>query len=163
MPFLRHLGLSINRLVLKTQSEIYRQHRQKHFPYWQGINIFVSVSVQLHWYWPFKKTPLALDICTNLRTCSVKRPWIDRIHNVQVVIRVPPTPQRGKGMGKERGSQEGKNLRDRDRGGSPSPWSLWLSPSFILTSVPTRIANPRSAVRQKELSVACYHSQNWMI
>jgi hypothetical protein len=24
-------------------------------------------------------------------------------------------------MGKERGSQEGENLRDRDRGGSPSP------------------------------------------
>ena len=41
------------------------------------------------------------------------------MYNVQVAIRVPPTPQRGKGMGKERGSQEGENLRDRDRGGSP--------------------------------------------
>ena len=41
---------------------------------------------------------------------------------------------------------------------SPSPWSLWLSPSFILTSVSTRIANPRSAIRQTELSVAC---QRW--
>jgi len=39
------------------------------------------------------------------------------MYNVQVVIRVSPTPQRGKGMGKERGSQEGENLRDRDRGG----------------------------------------------
>ena len=93
-----------------------------------------------------------------MRTCSVKRPCIDKIYNVQVVLRVSPTPQRGKGMGKERGSQEGENLRDRDRGGSPSPWSLWLSPSFILTSVSTRIANPRSAIRQTELSVAC---QRW--
>ena len=42
-------------------------------------------------------------------------------------------------------------------------WSLWLSPSFILTSVSTRIANPRSAVRQKELSVACYRGLSWMI
>ena len=42
-------------------------------------------------------------------------------------------------------------------------WSLWLSPSFILTSVPTRIANPRSAVRQTELSVACYRGLSWMI
>ena len=41
---------------------------------------------------------------------------------------------------------------------SPLSWSLWLSPSFILTSVSTRIANPRSAVRQTELSVAC---QRW--
>ena len=32
-------------------------------------------------------------------------------------------------MGKERGSLEGENLRDRDRGGSPSPCSLWLSPA----------------------------------
>ena len=37
--------------------------------------------------------------------------------------------QRGKGVGKERGSLEGENLRDRDRGGSPSPCSLWLSPA----------------------------------
>ena len=50
-----------------------------------------------------------------MRTCSVKRPCIDRIYNVRVVFRVQPTPQRGKGMGKERGSQEGENLRDRDR------------------------------------------------
>ena len=42
-------------------------------------------------------------------------------------------------------------------------WKLWLSPSFILKSVPIRIANPRSAIRQKELSVACYHSLRWMI
>ena len=56
-----------------------------------------------------------------MRTCSVKRPCIDRIYNVPVVILVPPTPQRGKGMGKERGSHEGENLRDRDRGSSPSP------------------------------------------
>ena len=48
-----------------------------------------------------------------MRTCSVKRPCIDKIYNVQAVIRVLPTPQRGKGMGKERGSQEGENLRDR--------------------------------------------------
>ena len=31
------------------------------------------------------------------------------------------TSQRGKGVGKERGSHEGENLRDRDRGGSPFP------------------------------------------
>ena len=135
-------------------SKTHHRHRRKHFPHWQGINIFVSVSVQLHWHWPFKKTLLTWDICTNLRTGSVKRPWIDRMYNVQVVLRVPPTPQRGKGMGKERGSQEGENLRDRDRGGSPFPWFLWLSPSFMLTGVLFRIANPRSAIRQKELSVA---------
>ena len=51
-----------------------------------------------------------------MRTCSVKRPRIDRIYNVRVVLRVPPTPQRGKGVGKERGSHEGENLRDRVRG-----------------------------------------------
>ena len=51
-----------------------------------------------------------------MRTCSVKRPCIDRIYNVQVLIRVSPTPQRGTGVGKERGSQEGENLRDRVRG-----------------------------------------------
>ena len=51
-----------------------------------------------------------------MRTCSVKRPCIDRIYNVQVVIRVYPTPQRGTGVGKERGSHEGENLRDRVRG-----------------------------------------------
>ena len=32
--------------------------------------------MQLHWHWPFKKTLLTWDICTNLRTCSVKRPCI---------------------------------------------------------------------------------------
>ena len=64
-----------------------------------------------------------------MRTCSVKRPCIDRIYNVPVVIQVQPTPQRGTGVGKERGSLEGENLRDRDRGGSPSPCSLWLSPA----------------------------------
>ena len=150
-------------ILLKLYCKIYCWHRRKHFPYWQGVNIFVSILVQLHWHWPFKKTPLTWDICTNLRTCSVKRPCTYRIYNVQVVIRVSPTPQRGKGMGKERGSQEGENLRDRDRGGSPSPWSLWLSPSFILTSVSIWIANPRSVVRQTELSVVCYRRQNWMI
>ena len=67
-----------------------------------------------------KKTPLTWDICTNLRTCSVKRPCINRIYNVQVVLRVTPTPQRGTGVGKERGSHEGENLRDRVRGGSPA-------------------------------------------
>ena len=97
-------------------SEIYRQHCLKQFPYRQGINNFVSVSVQLHWHLPFKKTPLTWDICTNMRTCSIKRPCIDRIFNVQVVIRVQPTPQRGTGVGKERGSHEGENLRDRVRG-----------------------------------------------
>ena len=51
-----------------------------------------------------------------MRTCSVKRPYIDRIYNVQVVLRVQPTPQRGTGVGKERGSHEGENLRDRVRG-----------------------------------------------
>ena len=68
------------------------QHRRKHFPHRQVVNIFVSISVQLHWHWPFKKTPLTWDICTNMRTCSVKRPCIDRIYNVQVVLWVPPTP-----------------------------------------------------------------------
>ena len=52
-----------------------------------------------------------------MRTCSVKRPSFDRIYNVQVGIRVPLTPQRGTGVGKERGSHEGENLRDRVRGG----------------------------------------------
>ena len=51
-----------------------------------------------------------------MRTCSVKRPCIDKIYNVQVVLRVPPTPQRGTGVSKERGSHEGENLRDRVRG-----------------------------------------------
>ena len=182
MPALngRAFMLSTNWLLMKPHSEIYRKHRRKHFPYRQGINIFVSTSLQLHWHWPFKKTPLTWDICTNMRTCSVKRPCIDRIYNVQVVLRVQPTPRRGGGVSKERGSQEGENLRDRERGcqvqrsfsGVHEPcvseaqtctWSLWLSPSFILTSALIRIANPRSAVRQKELSVACYHSQSWMI
>ena len=49
-------------------------------------------------------------------TCSIKRPCINRIYNVPVVIRVYPTPQRGTGVGKERGSHEGENLRDRVRG-----------------------------------------------
>ena len=40
-------SLSKNRL-LKQYNEMYRQRRLKHFPYQQGINIFVSVSVQLH-------------------------------------------------------------------------------------------------------------------
>ena len=52
-----------------------------------------------------------------MRTCSVKRPCINSSYNVQVVIRVYPTPQRGTGVGKERGSHEGENLRDRVRGG----------------------------------------------
>ena len=108
--------LMIKGLLLKPRSEIYRQHRRKHFQCRQGINNFVSVSVQLHWHWLFKKTPLTWDICTNLRTCSVKRPCIDRIYNVQVVIRVQPTPRRGGGVSKERGSHEGENLRDRERG-----------------------------------------------
>ena len=43
-----------------------------------------------------------------MRTCSVKRPCIDRIYNVQVVLRVPPTPRWGVGMGKERGSKREK-------------------------------------------------------
>ena len=51
-----------------------------------------------------------------MRTCSVKRHCIDRIYNVQVVLRVLLTPQRGVGMGKESGSHEGENLRDRERG-----------------------------------------------
>ena len=51
-----------------------------------------------------------------MRTCSVKRPCIDRIYNVRVALLVQPTPRRGVGMGKERGSQEGENLRDRERG-----------------------------------------------
>ena len=34
-------------IIVKVYSEIYRQHRRKQFPYRQGINIFVSVSVQL--------------------------------------------------------------------------------------------------------------------
>ena len=56
-----------------------------------------------------------------MRTCSVKRPYTYRIYNVKVVIQVYPTPQRGTGVGKERGRHEGENLRDRVRGGSPSP------------------------------------------
>ena len=32
-----------------------------------------------------------------MRTCSVKRPCIDRTYNVQVVLRVTPTPRRGVG------------------------------------------------------------------
>ena len=63
-----------------------------------------------------KKTPLTWDICTNMRTCSVKRPCINRSYYVQVVIRVQPTPRRGGGVSKERGSHEGENLRDRERG-----------------------------------------------
>ena len=43
-------------LLLKPYSEIYRQRHLKHFPYRQGINISVTLSVQLHWHWPFKKT-----------------------------------------------------------------------------------------------------------
>ena len=30
------------------------QHRRKHFPYRQGINIFVSIPIQLHWHQPFQ-------------------------------------------------------------------------------------------------------------
>ena len=40
-------SLSKNRL-LKQYNEMYRQHCLKQFPYRQGINNFVSVSVQLH-------------------------------------------------------------------------------------------------------------------
>ena len=38
--------------------------------------------------------------------------------------------------------------------------SLWLSPSFIAATLLTGIANPRSAIPQRELSVASYHSKN---
>ena len=41
------LILSKNRL-LKQYNEMYHQHRRKHFPYQEGINIFVSIPVQLH-------------------------------------------------------------------------------------------------------------------
>lgn len=40
-------SLSKKRLLLKPHSEIYRQYRLKHFSYLQGINSFVSASVQL--------------------------------------------------------------------------------------------------------------------
>jgi hypothetical protein len=40
-------SLSKNRL-LKQYNEMYHQHCLKQFPYRQGINNFVSVSVQLH-------------------------------------------------------------------------------------------------------------------
>nr|DAX17079.1 MAG TPA: hypothetical protein [Caudoviricetes sp.] len=48
--------------------------------------------------------------------------------------------------------KEGDNQRDQEKGLPPLSLSLRFSPSFILTSVLIRIANPRSAVRQKELS-----------
>ena len=88
MPSLVKGELLLLSFAQPTIEKFSHQHHWKHFPYRQGINIFVSVSVQLHWHWPFKKTPLTWDICTNLRTCSVKRPCIDKIYNVQVVIRV---------------------------------------------------------------------------
>ena len=35
-----------------------------------------------------------------------------------------------------------------------------MSPSHIAATLSHRIANPRSAIPQRELSVACYHSKN---
>lgn len=40
------------------------------------------------------------------------------------------------------------------------PCSLWCFPSFIVATLLNRIANPRSAVRQKAVSGACYHNKN---
>ena len=61
----------------------------------------------------------------------------------------------------ERGSHEGENLR----GEGKRLWSAFLSPlglssSHIAATLSHRIANPKSAIPQRELSVACYHSKN---
>ena len=50
----------------------------KHFLYRQGINIFVSISVHLHWHLPFKKTHyplLALNLppLSKVRCCRPKK------------------------------------------------------------------------------------------
>ena len=68
-------------------------------------------------------------------------------------------PSGVRGVGKERGSHEGENLRDRVRGGK----SLTLVPLVvslvnIAATLLNGIANPRSAIRQKALSVAYYRS-----
>ena len=55
-------------LLLKLYSEIYRQHRLKHFPYRQGINNFVSASLQLHWHWPFNN---ALSLENRHHSCHM--------------------------------------------------------------------------------------------
>ena len=81
-----------------------------------------------------------------MRTCSVKRPCIDRIYNVQAVIRVQPTPQRGTGVGKKRGSHEGENLRDRVRGCK----SLTLVPLVV-----SRV-NSSNAIKWNSEPEKCY-------
>ena len=45
----------------------------KHFLYRQGINIFVSISVHLHWHLPFKKTHYPLPRTTFLPPLSKVR------------------------------------------------------------------------------------------
>ena len=45
----------------------------KHFLYRQGINIFVSIPVQLHWHLPFKKTHYPLPCTTFLPPLSKER------------------------------------------------------------------------------------------
>ncbi|EDS01453.1 hypothetical protein EUBSIR_00658 [[Eubacterium] siraeum DSM 15702] len=39
--------MTVENRLSKQYNEMYRQHRRKHFQYRQGINNFVSVSVQL--------------------------------------------------------------------------------------------------------------------
>ena len=69
-------------------------------------------------------------------------------------------------MAEEKRSQERGSVRETTQGEREKRlWSaflspLGLSPSHIVATLSHRIANPRSAVRQIALSVACYHNKN---
>ena len=62
----------------------YHQHRRKYFPYRQGINNFVSVSVQLHWHWPSKP---ALSLENHQHPCHMNA-LLFRIHASSAICAV---------------------------------------------------------------------------
>ena len=121
-------------------------------------NNFVSISVQLHYHRNFQKTHYPEISVQSPGSNRASASRLRRLFKRNLLCVLSPTPHYGR-RGERSGKREPRGRKPKGRGESAFLSPLGLSPSFIAATLLNRIANPRSAVRQTELSEACFHSQ----
>ena len=129
-----YIKIIMQYIVKMSKQQIYSQQRQKQFPCRQGVNNFVSISVQLHCHRNFQKThypKISVQSPGSNRASASRLQWLFKRNRLCVLSPTPHYGRREKESGKR--ESEGENLRGE--GKAPlerlplSPWVVSLTHS----------------------------------
>ena len=126
-----YIEIAVQHIIKMPKQWIYRQHWWKQFRYRQGVNNFVSLTVQLNYHWNFQKTHYPEISVQSPGSNRASASRLQRLFKRNRLCVLSPTPHYGR-RDEESGKREPRGRKPKGRGesafGAPSSLPLGCLP-----------------------------------